>query len=117
MRLEVFIMDLGKNEKTRETVRQGYKQIAKGNSGCGCCGSSSPDKLAAGIGYLSEDLEVLPEGANMGLSCGNQTAIANLKPGQIVLDLGSGGGFDVFIAAKKLGPDGRGIGVGMPAEM
>ena len=89
------------NEKIRETVRKGYTQIAQGGSGC--CGSSSPDKLAEGIGYLSEELELLPEGANMGLSCGHPTAIANLKPGPVVLDLGCGGGFDVFIAAKKLG--------------
>jgi arsenite methyltransferase len=103
------------DEKIRETVREGYSQIAQGGSGC--CGSSAPEKLAAGIGYSGEELELLPEGANMGLSCGNPTAIANLKPGQVVLDLGSGGGFDVFIAAKKLGPDGRAIGVDMTAEM
>jgi arsenite methyltransferase len=103
------------NEKIRETVRQEYTKIARGGS-C-CCGSSSPEKLAEGIGYTGEDLEVLPEGANMGLSCGNPTAIADLKPGQVVLDLGSGGGFDVFIAAKKLGPTGRAIGVDMTAEM
>jgi hypothetical protein len=71
-------------EKIRETVRRGYTDIARGGSGC--CGSSSPDKLAEGIGYLGEDLELLPEGANMGLSCGNPTAIANLKPGQVVLE-------------------------------
>jgi len=103
------------NEKIRETVRKGYTQIAQGGSGC--CGSSTPDKLAEGIGYSGEELELLPEGANMGLSCGNPTAIAELKPGQVVLDLGSGGGFDVFIAAKKLGPDGRAIGVDMTPEM
>lgn len=102
-------------EKIRETVRQEYTKIAQGGS-C-CCGSSSPDKLAEGIGYTGDDLEVLPEGANMGLSCGNPTAIAELRPGQVVLDLGSGGGFDVFIAAKKLGPKGRAIGVDMTAEM
>jgi arsenite methyltransferase len=103
------------DEKIREAVREGYSQIAQGGSGC--CGSSTPDKLAAGIGYSGEDLELLPEGANMGLSCGNPTAIAELKPGQVVLDLGSGGGFDAFIAAKKLGPDGRAIGVDMTPEM
>ncbi|MFB0554118.1 MAG: arsenite methyltransferase [Phycisphaerae bacterium] len=103
------------DEKIRETVREGYSQIAQ--SGSGCCGSSSPNKLAEGIGYSSEELELLPEGANMGLSCGNPTALANLRPGQVVLDLGSGGGFDVFIAAKKLGPDGRAIGVDMTPEM
>ncbi|MBN2181776.1 MAG: arsenite methyltransferase [Sedimentisphaerales bacterium] len=104
------------NEKIREKVRQGYTQIAQGGTGC-CCGSSTPDKLAEGIGYTSGELDVLPDGANMGLSCGNPTAIANLRPGQIVLDLGSGGGFDCFIAAKKVGPNGRAIGVDMTAEM
>ena len=103
------------NEKIRETIRHGYAEIAQGCPGC--CGSSNPEKLAEGIGYLSEELESLPDGVNMGLSCGNPTAIAELKPGQIVLDLGSGGGFDVLIAAKKLGPNGRAIGVDMTSEM
>jgi ubiquinone/menaquinone biosynthesis C-methylase UbiE len=104
------------DEKIRQTVRQGYTAIAQGESS-GCCGALSPDKLAEGIGYLSKDLEFLPEGANMGLSCGNPTAIANLKVGQVVLDLGSGGGFDVFIAAKKVGSNGKVIGVDMTPEM
>jgi SAM-dependent methyltransferase len=104
------------DEKIRETVRQGYSRIAQGSSCCGC-GSSSPDKLAGGIGYSIQDLSVLPEGANMGLSCGNPTAVANLQIGQVVLDVGSGGGFDVFIAATKVGPTGRAIGVDMTAEM
>ncbi|MFB0525455.1 MAG: arsenite methyltransferase [Phycisphaerae bacterium] len=108
-------MVLDSNEKIKETVRHGYTQIAKGSSGC--CDSSSPDKLAEGIGYLRRDLELLPEGANMGLSCGNPTTIADLKPGQVVLDLGSGGGLDVFIAAKKVGATGRAIGVDMTDEM
>lgn len=110
------------NERIRDTVRQGYAEIAQGKSGCcsgssPCCGSSSPDKLAEAIGYTVEELQVLPDGANMGLSCGNPTAIAGLKPGQVVLDLGSGGGFDVFIAANKIGPEGRAIGVDMTPEM
>jgi arsenite methyltransferase len=104
------------DEKIRQNVREGYTEIARGKS-AGCCGSSSPDKLAGAIGYTKEELAVLPDGANMGLSCGNPTAIANLKPGQVVLDLGSGGGFDVFIAAKKVGPKGRAIGVDMTPEM
>ena len=104
------------NKKIRETIRKGYTDIAKGKSGC-CCGSSSPDKLAGAIGYTNEELEILPDGANMGLSCGNPTAIANIKPGQVVLDLGSGGGFDVFIAARKVGQRGRAIGVDMTSEM
>lgn len=104
------------NEKIRETVRKGYTDIAKGKSDC-CCGSSSPDKLAEAIGYTNEELNILPDGSNMGLSCGNPTAIADLKAGQVVLDLGSGGGFDVFIAARKAGPQGKAIGVDMTPEM
>ena len=104
------------NEQIRETVRKGYADIAKGKSGC-CCGPSSPDKLAEAVGYTHEELAVLPDGANMGLSCGNPTAVAELKSGQVVLDLGSGGGFDVFIAARKVGPEGKAIGVDMTPDM
>ncbi|HBG28808.1 MAG: arsenite S-adenosylmethyltransferase [Planctomycetes bacterium GWF2_41_51] len=104
------------NEKIREAVRKGYGEIAKGSS-CGCCGSSSPSKLAKGIGYTKQELAALPDGANMGLSCGNPTAIANLQPSQVVLDLGSGGGFDCFIAAKKVGKKGKAIGVDMTPDM
>jgi len=104
------------SENIRETVLKGYTDMAKGRSGC-CCGSSAPDKLAEAIGYTNEELEVLPDGANMGLSCGNPTALAQLKPGQVVLDLGSGGGFDVFIAAQKVRSSGKAIGVDMTPEM
>jgi AhpD family alkylhydroperoxidase len=103
-------------ESRREIVRKGYADIAEGKSGC-CCGTADPAKLAEAVGYTQEELQSLPAGANMGLSCGNPTAIAGLKPGQIVLDLGSGGGFDVFIAAKKVGPQGKAIGVDMTPEM
>jgi len=75
------------------------------------------EQLARHIGYSAEELAALPEGANMGLSCGNPNALASLQPGEVVLDLGSGGGFDVFIAGKKVGPKGRAIGVDMTAEM
>ncbi|MBN2455781.1 MAG: arsenite methyltransferase [Sedimentisphaerales bacterium] len=108
--------DLRQNENIRETVRKGYADIAQGKSNC-CCGSSSPDKLAESIGYSNEELNILPEGANMGLSCGNPTVIADLKAGQVVLDLGSGGGFDVFIAARKVGSNGKAIGVDMTPKM
>ena len=104
------------NEKIRETVRKGYGDIASDKSD-GCCGSSSPEELAEAMGYTKEELEILPGGANMGLSCGNPTALANLEPGQVVLDLGSGGGLDVFIAAKKVGREGRAVGVDMTPEM
>jgi SAM-dependent methyltransferase len=75
------------------------------------------DKLARELGYSVEELKSLPDGANMGLSCGNPAALAALKPGEVVLDLGSGGGFDVFIAGRKVGATGRAIGVDMTPEM
>jgi len=107
-----------------EKVRAGYGAIAReGGSCCGttvsCCGGAgaSADALAQHIGYSADELAALPEGANMGLSCGNPNALAALKPGEVVLDLGSGAGFDVFIAARKVGPTGRAIGVDMTPEM
>jgi len=75
------------------------------------------DAFAQNLGYSAEDLAALPEGANLGLSCGNPTAMASLQPGQVVLDLGSGSGFDVFVAARKVGPTGRSIGVDMTSSM
>ncbi len=112
-------------EKIREAVREGYSQIAKSSScGCGtggtgvCCGSeSSAAQVAQAVGYSEAELATLPDGANMGLSCGNPTAVASLQPGEVVLDLGSGGGFDVFIAGQKIGPTGRVIGVDMTPDM
>jgi arsenite methyltransferase len=117
------------DEKVREVVRDGYAAIAKAGcwagdprasgSGGGCCGPSTFDAstLAQRIGYSEADLAAMPDGANMGLSCGNPAAIASLRPGEVVLDLGSGGGFDAFIAGPKVGPTGRVIGVDMTAEM
>src|SRR5512140_1366824 len=111
-------------ETVRQKVRSGYGQIAKaGGSCCGgtanSCGSTPvrPQDLAHQVGYSAEELAALPEGANMGLSCGNPNALASLQLGEVVLDLGSGGGFDVFIAGKKVGSSGRAIGVDMTAEM
>ena len=112
-------------EAVREKVRQGYTKIARetsaGSCGAGvsCCGSSpqDSDQLARELGYSVEELQALPDGANMGLSCGNPAALAALKPGEVVLDLGSGGGFDVFIAGRKVGGTGRAIGVDMTPEM
>lgn len=121
-------------ERVREVVRSGYAAIAERGSwsteapsaGCcgpssggGCCGPAtfSPEALAEAIGYSDADLAATPEGANMGLSCGNPTAIASLRPGEVVLDLGSGGGFDCFVAGPKVGAAGRVIGVDMTAQM
>ncbi len=112
------------SEAVRQKVREGYGQIAKSGGACGgakptCCGSApaASEDLAKHIGYSAEELAALPEGANMGLSCGNPNALAALRPGEVVLDLGSGGGFDVFIAGRKVGATGRVIGVDMTAEM
>jgi SAM-dependent methyltransferase len=120
-------------QDVREKVRTGYAAIAEAGisprreataqSCCGptsCCGADSPDvadALAIAIGYDAKELATLPESANMGLSCGNPTALAALQPGEVVLDLGSGGGFDVFIAAHRVGPAGQAIGVDMTPEM
>lgn len=112
-------------DSTHKLVRDGYAKIARDTStgccspGVSCCGSAPPDadELARELGYTVEELESLPEGANMGLSCGNPAALAALLPGEVVLDLGSGGGFDVFTAGKKVGANGRVIGVDMTAEM
>jgi arsenite methyltransferase len=109
-----------RKEQIRETVREGYAKIARtGGTCCGpsCCGSGSADGVAQTVGYSEAELATLPEGANMGLSCGNPTALASLKAGEVVLDLGSGGGFDVFIAGQKVGPTGRVIGVDMTPDM
>ncbi len=108
-------------DKVRQKVREGYGRIAQssGCSGTSCCGSNSlvGDQLAVAIGYAPEELSQLPEGANMGLSCGNPSAIAALKTGEVLVDLGSGGGFDLFLAGPKLGATGRAIGVDMTPEM
>lgn len=114
-------------ERVRLTVREGYARIAETGSlasetaGGGCCGTGrvpwTADQLAQWIGYDAQQIAALPEGANMGLSCGNPTAIADLRPGQAVLDLGSGGGFDVFLAGPKVGAAGRVIGVDMTPAM
>jgi SAM-dependent methyltransferase len=107
----------------RDQVRAGYGAIAReGNSCCGptascCSGAASAEALAERIGYSADELAAMPEGANLGLSCGNPNALAALRPGEVVLDLGSGAGFDVFIAARKVGPTGRAIGVDMTPEM
>jgi len=130
-------------DAVRETVRDGYAEIARsgqwsgvrlasarlaeGGGGCcggssgggGCCGPTTltADQVAEAVGYAAEDLTVLPEGSNMGLSCGNPTALASLAVGEVVVDLGCGGGFDCFIAGPKVGAGGRAIGVDMTPEM
>jgi ubiquinone/menaquinone biosynthesis C-methylase UbiE len=109
-----------KGKEIKEVVKGRYAQIAKQDqqSCCPSCGCGvSPLSQAEVIGYLREDLEHVPEEAIMGLGCGNPTAIADLKAGEVVLDLGAGAGVDVFLAANKVGPTGRVIGVDMTEEM
>jgi ubiquinone/menaquinone biosynthesis C-methylase UbiE len=107
-------------KKIKEVVKGRYAQIAKQaqESCCPSCACGSSSLLQAKvIGYSTEDLEHVPEEAIMGLGCGNPTAIADLQAGEVVLDLGSGAGVDVFLAANKVGPTGRVIGVDMTEEM
>ena len=110
-------------EETRKIVREGYAKIVKQDSSCctaakSCCGSTNlTQEISKKIGYTEEELEAVPEGANLGLGCGNPVALASLKEGETVLDLGSGAGFDCFLAASRVGNRGRVIGVDMTPEM
>jgi SAM-dependent methyltransferase len=129
-------------ENIRQAVRERYGKVAKGDAissitgpATSCCGQSdtstakasaasccgSPDitsqQLSTLMGYSKEDIDSAPEGANMGLGCGNPVALASLKPGETVVDLGSGGGFDCFLAARKVGNTGKVIGVDMTPDM
>lgn len=122
-------------QAVRQQVLEGYAQIARSGQwsgvqasgpcghadqgGGGCCGPTtvSATQVAQAVGYDAQQLDALPEGANLGLSCGNPTAIAGLRPGQVVLDLGSGAGMDCFLAGPRVGPTGRAIGVDMTPQM
>ena len=109
-------------KEIRQAVRSSYGDIAKSEApSCGCdCGTEdnpTAQDVSVGLGYSSEDVSSIPEGANMGLGCGNPTALASLKEGETVLDLGSGGGIDAFLAAQKVGETGKVIGVDMTEEM
>lgn len=113
-----------KRSEVKRIVREGYGQIASSSGSCcgstqacGCSNVSAAGEMSRKIGYTDEDVNCVPEGANLGLGCGNPVAIASLKKGDIVLDLGSGAGFDCFLAAKKVGKRGRVIGVDMTPEM
>ena len=107
-------------KKIKEVVKGRYARIAKQDqeSCCSSCGGGvSPLAQAEAVGYLRKDLADIPEETIMGLGCGNPTALAELKAGEVVLDLGSGAGVDVFLAANKVGPTGKAIGVDMTKEM
>ncbi len=100
-------MDAVKNDSIRQAVRQQYGQVASSvGGGCGtsCCSpAASAESRSEGVGYSAEEVGAVPQGANMGLGCGSPQAIAALMPGETVLDLGSGGGFDCFLAARQVG--------------
>lgn len=112
-----------KEEKIKKIVRESYAKIAKKDNSCcasinPCCESTDlAENISKKIGYTEEELKSVPEGANLGLGCGNPVAIASLKEGETVLDLGSGAGLDCFLAAEKVGKNGKVIGVDMTPEM
>ena len=107
---------------THLKIQDAYGKIASIGGGCcgpqsGCCGGGRSGEVAQGVGYSDAELASLPEGANLGLSCGNPTALAELQAGEVVLDLGSGAGMDAFLAAQRVGPEGHVHGVDMTREM
>ncbi len=115
-------------DEIRQSIRNSYAKVANASNegaGCGiessCCGVSDDDQIntliSTRLGYSEADLELVPKGADMGLGCGNPRAIASLQPGETVLDLGSGGGFDCFLASPEVGDEGHVIGVDMTPDM
>lgn len=113
----------------KQSVREGYAAIASQNTSCcetdnsccnpasSCCGGNDAQLSSKAVGYTDAEMNSVPDGANLGLGCGNPVAIASLKAGEVVLDLGSGGGFDCFLAANSVGDTGKVIGVDMTPEM
>ena len=111
-------MNTSYNDEIRQAVRARYGQAATHGTGCGCgMPAAGLEALSQRLGYSADDLTVAPSDSNLGLGCGNPGAIARLKAGEVVLDLGSGGGFDCFLAAGQVGDQGRVIGVDMTPEM
>ena len=117
-----------KRDAHRREVRQAYAKVAQANNengacgvGASCCGVSDDEAIntliSTRLGYSEADLALVPKGADMGLGCGNPKAIASLQPGEVVVDLGSGGGFDCFLAAAEVGSEGRVIGIDMTPDM
>lgn len=105
------------SEKVVEQVKEKYGQIAEGAPVTGCCGSGSAETIALQVGYGARDLDMVPEGANLGLGCGAPLAALGLAPGETVVDLGSGAGLDAILAARQVGRAGRVIGVDMTPAM
>lgn len=109
------------DETIKEAVRDNYGKIAQEGSSCctsnGCCGGQDADQVSKSLGYSQDEIAAVPQGANLGLGCGNPLALASLEQGETVLDLGSGPGFDCLLAAAQVGQSGRAIGVDMTPEM
>src|SRR3954454_23978157 len=101
-------------DSLQEAVRKKYGQVGAGTLDNNAKGVR---EVAEAFGYSADELDAIPDGANVGLSCGNPTAFASLKPGEVVVDLGCGGGLDVFLAAQKVGPAGKAIGIDMTPQM
>ena len=113
---------MNKIKDVKDIVKKGYTTIARNNNSCcgpaSCCGGDeSPQKISKQVGYSEEDIKNVPENSNLGLGCGNPVALASLSEGETVLDLGSGAGFDCFLAADKVGDNGKVIGVDMTPDM
>lgn len=106
------------SQKIKEIVKKSYAEIAQSDTcGCSCSSNQAVQRQTKQIGYSQEEMDQAPSGSNLGLGCGNPVAIASLKEGDVVLDLGSGAGFDAFLAARKVGAKGKVIGVDMTQEM
>jgi SAM-dependent methyltransferase len=118
-----FVIDKVKSKQIREGILKNYGMVASAASACGCgadsacCGPEGGGTEGRILGYTEDELASAPEGANLGLGCGNPQGLAGIKPGESVLDLGSGAGFDAFLAARKTGSAGKVIGVDMTPEM
>lgn len=110
-----------KSEEIKKIVKDGYaKALVQSASCCSsscCCGTGQAKEISKSVGYSDFEMNAVPEGANLGFGCGNPVALASLKEGDVVLDLGSGAGFDAFLAAKRVGKTGQVIGVDMTPDM
>ena len=104
------------SKQIKNIVKKSYADVAKSSGSC-CCSNKKAQKQSGEMGYSDDEMNKVPTGSNLGLGCGNPVAISSLKPGEIVLDLGSGAGFDAFLAVRKIGKKGRVIGVDMTDEM
>ena len=122
-KMKMSEIDPMKNEEVKRIVREGYAKVAQQDSSCcgpdsSCCGGPAlAEDIGKKIGYSDEDMQGVPEGANLGLGCGNPVALATIEEGETIVDLGSGAGFDAFLAAQRVGESGKVIGVDMTPEM